>query len=153
MRSRDIYPQQQYKPNKDTKDEGKGKTEMVPPRPPVTSGISGPNASVFDHAADLNTTPVVSSTTASSSPGTAMSARQPLMHPPPSKSLDSKDQSNNASLDHVEKSPSVSIKIVKSPAPVASPLSMISPHSVASQPSPCIIDDDLMDEALMGTRK
>lgn len=50
-------------------------------------------------------------------------------------------------------SPSVSIKIVKSPAPVASPLNMISPHSVASQPSPCIIDDELMDEALMGTRK
>lgn len=50
-------------------------------------------------------------------------------------------------------SPSVSLKIVKSPAPVASPLNMISPHSVASQPSPCIIDDELMDEALMGTRK
>ncbi|XP_050686604.1 mediator of RNA polymerase II transcription subunit 1-like isoform X2 [Eriocheir sinensis] len=50
-------------------------------------------------------------------------------------------------------SPSVSIKIVKSPAPVPSPLNMISPHSVASQPSPCIIDDELMDEALMGTRK
>ena len=47
-------------------------------------------------------------------------------------------------------SPSVSIKIVKSPAPVASPLNMISPHSAHS---PCIIDDDLMDEAIMCTRK
>ncbi|XP_076042410.1 mediator complex subunit 1 [Oratosquilla oratoria] len=48
----------------------------------------------------------------------------------------------------------VSIKIVKSPAPVNSPLNLISPHSVTSQPSPCIADDDdLMDEALMGTRK
>lgn len=50
-------------------------------------------------------------------------------------------------------SPSVSIKIVKSPAPVTSPLNMISPQSVSSQHSPCIIDDELMDEALMGSRK
>ncbi|XP_018016130.1 serine-rich adhesin for platelets [Hyalella azteca] len=50
-------------------------------------------------------------------------------------------------------SPSVSIKIVKSPAPASSPLNMISPLSMSSQQSPCIIDDDLMDEALMGPRK
>jgi len=46
-------------------------------------------------------------------------------------------------------SPSVSVHIVKSPAP--SPLILPSPHS--SQPSPCITDDELMDEALVGLGK
>ncbi|XP_043245650.1 mediator of RNA polymerase II transcription subunit 1-like [Amphibalanus amphitrite] len=48
-------------------------------------------------------------------------------------------------------SPSVQIHIVKSPAPVASPhqfSSLVSPHSSAA--SPCVIDDELMDEALVG---
>lgn len=44
-------------------------------------------------------------------------------------------------------SPSVSVHIVKSPAP--SPLVNPSPHSV----SPCITDDELMDEALVGLGK
>jgi mediator of RNA polymerase II transcription subunit 1 len=48
-------------------------------------------------------------------------------------------------------SPSVSVHIVKSPAPVPSPLILPSPHS--SQPSPCITDDELMDEALVGLGK
>ncbi|KAB7506146.1 hypothetical protein Anas_02069 [Armadillidium nasatum] len=43
--------------------------------------------------------------------------------------------------------------VPQSPAPVTSPLNMISPQSVSSQHSPCIIDDELMDEALMGSRK
>ncbi|XP_059471601.1 mediator of RNA polymerase II transcription subunit 1 [Neocloeon triangulifer] len=46
-------------------------------------------------------------------------------------------------------SPSVSVHIVKSPAP--SPIILPSPHS--SQPSPCITDDELMDEALIGLGK
>ncbi|XP_046992764.1 mediator of RNA polymerase II transcription subunit 1-like [Schistocerca americana] len=46
-------------------------------------------------------------------------------------------------------SPSVSVHIVKSPAPAASPLVTPSPHSV----SPCITDDELMDEALVGMGK
>lgn len=44
-------------------------------------------------------------------------------------------------------SPSVSVHIVKSPAP--SPLVIPSPHSA----SPCITDDELMDEALVGIGK
>ncbi|KAF4519193.1 hypothetical protein B566_EDAN013486 [Ephemera danica] len=50
-------------------------------------------------------------------------------------------------------SPSVSVHIVKSPAPspLCSPLVLPSPHS--SQPSPCITDDELMDEALVGLGK
>lgn len=44
-------------------------------------------------------------------------------------------------------SPSVSVHIVKSPAP--SPLIIPSPHSA----SPCITDDELMDEALVGMGK
>lgn len=44
-------------------------------------------------------------------------------------------------------SPSVSVHIVKSPAP--SPRIIPSPHSV----SPCITDDELMDEALVGMGK
>lgn len=44
-------------------------------------------------------------------------------------------------------SPSVSVHIVKSPAP--SPLINPSPHSA----SPCITDDELMDEALVGLGK
>ncbi|XP_044734754.1 mediator of RNA polymerase II transcription subunit 1 [Chrysoperla carnea] len=44
-------------------------------------------------------------------------------------------------------SPSVSVHIMKSPAP--SPLIIPSPHSG----SPCITDDDLMDEALVGIGK
>lgn len=44
-------------------------------------------------------------------------------------------------------SPSVSVHIVKSPAP--SPLIIPSPHSA----SPCITDDELMDEALVGIGK
>ncbi|XP_046389679.1 mediator of RNA polymerase II transcription subunit 1-like [Ischnura elegans] len=54
-------------------------------------------------------------------------------------------------------SPSVSVHIVKSPAPVASPLRsplvIPSPHSTVSQASPCITDDELMDEALVGLGK
>lgn len=45
-------------------------------------------------------------------------------------------------------SPSVSVHIVKSPAP--SPRVIPSPHSAAS---PCITDDELMDEALVGMGK
>jgi mediator of RNA polymerase II transcription subunit 1 len=44
-------------------------------------------------------------------------------------------------------SPSVSVHIVKSPAP--SPLIAPSPHSA----SPCITDDELMDEAVIGIGK
>lgn len=81
-----------------------------------------------------------------------------MSQPPPPKTT-------TPTVGYPPSSPSMSFKIVKSPAPVASPLNMISPHpvasplnmisphSVASSPSSCIIDDDLMDEALMGTRK
>jgi len=48
-------------------------------------------------------------------------------------------------------SPSVSVHIVKSPAPAPTSLILPSPHS--SQPSPCITDDELMDEALVGLGK
>ncbi|KAF2367973.1 Mediator complex subunit Med1 [Trinorchestia longiramus] len=71
----------------------------------------------------------------------------PSLPPPPKPS-----GGGNSNCGH-PLSPSVSIKIVKSPAPVTSPLNMISPLSVSSQQSPCVIDDDLMDEALMGSRK
>ncbi|XP_037076448.1 mediator of RNA polymerase II transcription subunit 1-like [Pollicipes pollicipes] len=49
----------------------------------------------------------------------------------------------------------LAIHIVKSPAPAASPhqFSLVSPHSTASQHSPCVIDDELMDEALLGLGK
>ncbi|KAK8396469.1 hypothetical protein O3P69_005487 [Scylla paramamosain] len=126
--------------------------------------------------------PPPSSTTTSTTVSTPAipPLRQTALHPPTSKGVEGKEQGSVANQDLVgEKSklpesisssisssqpptlpglgypssPSVSIKIVKSPAPVPSPLNMISPHSVASQPSPCIIDDELMDEALMGTRK
>lgn len=50
-------------------------------------------------------------------------------------------------LTSISQSPSLSVRIVKSPAP--SPLVILSPHSN----SPCITDDELMDEAVVGPGK
>lgn len=50
-------------------------------------------------------------------------------------------------LTSMSQSPSLSVRIVKSPAP--SPLVILSPHSN----SPCITDDELMDEAVVGPGK
>lgn len=55
---------------------------------------------------------------------------------------------NTTSGTFPPQSPSVSVHIVKSPAP--SPLINPSPHSTSS---PCITDDELMDEALIGLGK
>lgn len=59
------------------------------------------------------------------------------------------DQIKNSAVGQLPfpQSPSVSVHIVKSPAP--SPLIMPSPHSA----SPCITDDELMDEAVIGIGK
>ncbi|XP_074040881.1 mediator complex subunit 1 [Leptinotarsa decemlineata] len=72
----------------------------------------------------------------------------------PAPKEDKKDlRKNDEVLDFSSKpqvfpqSPSVSVHIVKSPAP--SPLISRSPHSA----SPCITDDELMDEALVGLGK
>ncbi|KAG5890718.1 hypothetical protein JTB14_026024 [Gonioctena quinquepunctata] len=72
----------------------------------------------------------------------------------PAPKEDKKDsRKNDEVLDFSSKpqafpqSPSVSVHIVKSPAP--SPLINRSPHSA----SPCITDDELMDEALVGMGK
>ncbi|KAJ8959121.1 hypothetical protein NQ318_022378 [Aromia moschata] len=60
---------------------------------------------------------------------------------------DALDFSGKSGPQPFPQSPSVSVHIVKSPAP--SPLINPSPHSA----SPCITDDELMDEALIGLGK
>lgn len=68
--------------------------------------------------------------------------------PPPSTSLPTVLASVPPSVSPISsfpQSPSVSLHIVKSPAP--SPRVIPSPHSASS---PCITDDELMDEALVG---
>lgn len=71
--------------------------------------------------------------------------------PPVPKDDPKKDRKNDEALDFSSKpqmfpqSPSVSVHIVKSPSPLINP----SPHSA----SPCITDDELMDEALVGLGK
>ncbi|KAJ8972688.1 hypothetical protein NQ317_001709 [Molorchus minor] len=55
------------------------------------------------------------------------------------------DFSGKSAVQAFPQSPSVSVHIVKSPSPLINP----SPHSA----SPCITDDELMDEALIGLGK
>lgn len=61
--------------------------------------------------------------------------------------LDFSSRNETQTRSPFPQSPSVSVHIVKSPAP--SPLVNPSPHSA----SPCITDDELMDEALVGLGK
>lgn len=69
----------------------------------------------------------------------------------PKDDLKKDSRKNEEALDFSSKppmfpqSPSVSVHIVKSPSPLINP----SPHSA----SPCITDDELMDEALVGLGK
>ncbi|XP_042868908.1 mediator of RNA polymerase II transcription subunit 1-like isoform X1 [Penaeus japonicus] len=134
-------------------------SSIPPPRQPPPPH-SASNKSADDHgnssSLDHHDKSKATESLVSSMPGPPPSSLA-MSQPPP--------KTTTPTVGYPPASPSMSFKIVKSPAPVASPLNMISPHpvasplnmisphSVASSPSSCIIDDDLMDEALMGTRK
>lgn len=112
------------------------------------SKVSAPQPSVKN---SLSTTGSVSSSTSNSNSSSSIGVlSNNVCLPPPPPPPPPPPAQPHGGYGH-PLSPSVSIKIVKSP--VSSPLNMISPLSVSSQLSPCVIDDDLMDEALMGPRK
>uniref|UniRef100_A0A6A7G849 Mediator of RNA polymerase II transcription subunit 1 n=3 Tax=Hirondellea gigas TaxID=1518452 RepID=A0A6A7G849_9CRUS len=114
---------------------------------PTTSSQSSSVNKTFSSSSTKSSSTTSSNSQQSTTSGTSLKGQSSSasLPPPPPPPL--------PHYSHPPLSPSVSIKIVKSPAPVSSPLNMISPLSVSSQHSPCIIDDDLMDEALMGPRK